>query len=70
MVPRIRAVIGGEEAASVDQFGGPKEVVIAGGVQRDAVNSVGVDQHIVEIPEVNVGQVIGDDALDWRQPGS
>ena len=35
------------------------------GFSLDAAHPVGVHQHIVEIPEIDVGQVFGDDALNF-----
>ena len=51
----------------MDEFGGAQEVVIAGGIQFDAVHPVGVYQDIVEIPEIDVRQVLGDDAAEVRR---
>src|ERR1035441_703790 len=49
---------------SVNQFGCAQKVVVAGRIQLDTPHPVGVDEQVVEVKEVVVGKVVGDDALD------
>ncbi len=48
----------------VRQLGGTQEIVAARRPQLDSVHAVGVHQHVVQIPQINVGQVFGKDLLN------
>ena len=47
------------------QFRRFQKIVIAGGIQRQVAYSLGVHQHVVVIPQIDVGQFVGQDALDF-----
>ena len=55
---------------SVRQLCGAQEIVVARGTQFDSAHAVGVHQHVIEIPKIDVWQVLGDDALDLVIDGS
>src|SRR5271157_6276084 len=50
---------------SVREFCCPQEIIVAGRAYLDAVHPVGMHQNVVEIPEIDVRQVYGDDLLDF-----
>src|SRR5215469_2622300 len=54
--------LSGEES-SLRELRGTKKVVIAGRVQLDALHAIGMDEHVVEVPEINVRKILGDDLL-------
>src|SRR5581483_2092717 len=37
------------------EFGAPEEVVVAAGAELEVAHAAGVDDHVVEIPHVDVG---------------
>src|SRR5574340_1575856 len=45
------------------EFGGGQEVVVAGRVEAQVAHPPRVNQHVVQVPEIDVGQVVGQEAL-------
>ena len=43
-----------------------QKIVVAGRIQREIAYSLRVHQNVVEIPEIDVGQFVGQGALDFR----
>src|SRR5271165_7124560 len=55
--------------SSVRQLGRPQEIVIARRTHLYTAHPVGVHQHVVQIPQVNVRQVFRNDLLDFIVDG-
>src|SRR5207237_9106138 len=49
--------------AIMDQLRGFKEIVVAGRMQGKSLHALGVDQNIVLIPEIDIRQLLGVNAL-------
>src|SRR5574340_487909 len=45
------------------EFCGAEEIVVAGGVEAQVAHPPRVDQHVVQVPEIDVGQILGQEAL-------
>src|SRR5712691_8640185 len=48
-----------------DQLSRFQKIIISGSIQRQIPHSLRMHQHVVEIPEINVGQVLRQDLLDF-----
>ena len=46
------------------QCRGTEKVVIAGGIQCQARNSARVHEHVIEVPEIDIGQIRREDVLN------
>ncbi len=51
------------------EFGSGQEVVIAGKTKGHVLQPTRVNEDVVEIPEVDVRQIVREDALDRRESG-
>ena len=48
------------------EFRGAEEVVVAGGIQLQIAHALVVDENVVEIPEIDVGELLGENAVAVR----
>src|SRR5438445_13700581 len=53
-------------AASFCEFCRSKKIVVAGWIHLQAVHPLGINHHVIEVPQVDVRQIFGENLLDLR----
>src|SRR5215469_17440085 len=60
----VRRDLPGDVPESVGELRSLQEIVVAGGSNRYATHAVGVNEDIIEVPEIDVRQLLRNDPLD------